>query len=364
LSKLAKPLSVLAVVALVAVGLTAANIMPVPRFARVLYWSGVFQITRPQADAARLAALHQATKIPEKSPDGTVYTYNYTKRHRTIIESDSARCIACHGPMVEWGVATENAEKRVHQGMLTSPMMTFACTECHKQVNTTERRPSHATIRVDRDLCAKCHNPSTVAVPGEQSDGASWGPAGAPTMPDVMSDHGNDEKAGRQWILDHPKVGMSIGLQHCRNCHLPGSELDFCNDCHVRGGVMPASHQTVYDVAVNQLYPRSERDNVVGTKWKGFHFVVAREALGKLGVEVESPRQLPLDQVQKLPCGACHDIQDWCTRCHIKHNPNWLDPNEGHPAYVAKYGNDYCFRCHDTSGSQCVKCHEYVGQVN
>lgn len=337
-----------------------SGILKLPQGFKIRYYSVLFKVTKPEKNLKKLTQLHQATKARVQGAKGVTYTYKYTKEHRSLIEADSARCIACHGSMTQDG---KNAKYPIHQKMLTAPMLDFACTDCHKQVDIRKRSPSHVTIKVDRSFCPVCHDPTAQPIPAELVQGAAWGQKNAPEMPTVMGSHGTDEESGKKWISMHPRVGMAIGIEQCRKCHIPNSELDFCRVCHLRGGFRPASHQAVYSEPINKIYPESPRTDVVDTKWKGFHFVLVREALAKLGVIVDSPQSLPLNEVQKLPCGACHILEDWCTRCHIKHNPNWLDPNVGHPAYVAKYGSKYCFRCHDALGTKCVTCHSYVGQL-
>ena len=337
-----------------------AGILPIPRVARVFYWDVVFSMTNPEDNAAELRALHKASKV--KNADTGEETFNYTKRNRNLVDQESASCISCHGSMTDKD-KKGNPKHYIHYKMLTAPMLSFSCTDCHKDVDTRKRSPSHVTMRVDRSLCPKCHNPKKDAIPLELSKGKAWKPLGDVDMPQLMAAHGTDEASGKEWIKNHPRVGMAIGIDKCRTCHIPGSELDFCRTCHLRGGFRPSHHRVVFEVPINEIYPKSSRTEVVQTRWKGYHFVVAREALEQLGAEINGPRNLPMDKVNKLPCGACHVLKEWCTRCHIRHNPNWLDPEVGHPAYVAKYGTKYCFRCHDVGGAKCQQCHTYAGQL-
>lgn len=256
-----------------------------------------------------------------------------------------------------------NQKSPIHKKMLDAPMLSFSCTDCHKKVDLGKRSPSRVTRTVDRTLCPACHEPSGGQADATTSGGKSWAESSGIELPNLMSRHGKDEKGGKKWIKDHPRVAMSVGIDQCKKCHIEGSELDFCRECHTRGGFRPSTHRAVYKVRINELYPDKARTDVVETKWRGYHFVFVREALAKLGAKVDSPRNLPFEKLQKLPCGACHRLKDWCTRCHIKHAPNWLDPNKGHPAYVDKYGKRYCKRCHDSLGSKCVSCHSYVGRL-
>ncbi|MCL4499130.1 MAG: hypothetical protein M1335_02665 [Chloroflexi bacterium] len=269
-------------------------------------------------------------------------------------EAGSRGCIACHGNMVE-------KKYPVHYVMLTLKYMSFSCTDCHKSVDIRTRRPGAATIQVDRKLCASCHNPPVLSQ-NTQEGQSEIGRKYAPAMPSLLVQHGEDPKNSLKWVSDHPAVAMAMGIAKCRECHLKGSELDFCNVCHLRGGFFPKSHQPEYKMPVNQIYPRTaKRTDTVSTHWKGYHFVLVRDALEKMGAKNVSASNLPKDKLEKLPCGACHDIDTWCTKCHIKHAPDWLNPVTGHPAYVAKYGQKYCFQCHDSS--KCLSCHTYVGQL-
>lgn len=317
---------------------------------------GAYSVTAPEKSVESLKKAHIASKVYR---DGE-YTYNYTKEDRALVTRESAKCIACHGTMVDKGKKPENATYYIHQKMLTATMLDFHCTDCHKNVDITRRSPDKATIRVDRTLCPKCHETG-----GLSPDLAAEGGIGAPPqMPPLLKLHGTDQKTGKHWIKNHPKIASQVGVGQCRKCHKYNSELDFCRVCHLRGGMRPDHHRVVYNVPVNRIYPDMPKTEVVETKWLGFHFVFVREMLAQMGVYVDSPRNLPMDKIERLPCGACHNLGDWCTRCHIKHNPKWLDPVEGHPLYVRRYGTKYCFRCHDTLGSKCVSHHTFAGRLN
>ncbi len=327
-----------------------------PSSTQVAINRGVYMAAGPEKNVEALEKAHKATKVLR---DGK-YTYDYTKADREVVKRDSAKCIACHGTMVSEGKKAENATYFIHQKMLTASMLNFSCTDCHKEVDISRRSPDKATIRVDRTLCPKCHETGGGTIPaGLGDDGTA-----PPQMPPLMGLHGTDQKSGKKWIKDHPKIASQVGVGACRKCHIYNSELDFCRVCHLRDGMRPDSHRVVFKEPINRIYPDKDKTEVVETKWLGYHFVFAREALAQMGVFVDSPRNLPKDKIEKLPCGACHNLDDWCTRCHIRHNPEWLNPVKGHPAYVKRYGTKYCFRCHDTLGSKCNSCHSWVGRLN
>ena len=352
----------------------ASGVVNIPASVQSVYYSMIFQATGAAGNADTMEALHTATKVTRVGPDGKSFeTYKYSKSDRGIIARDSGKCMACHGNMLE---KDEKGKPKnyIHNKMLSAPMLNFSCTDCHKKIATNKRTPSQATLRVDRTLCPKCHDPSSKSPPAESTGGITWGNPQAPEMPNIFKKHGTDAKSGKWWIMNHPRFAMSIGVNECRKCHKIGSELDFCRDCHLRGGFRPSSHRVTYKAKIKEIYPefatgsykgqKTNPESVVKTNWKGYHFVFARNALKKMGVTVDSPRNLPMDKLQKLPCAACHVVKEWCTKCHIKHNPNWLNPTVGHPKKVSEFGTKYCTRCHDANGSKCEGCHTFFGTLN
>ncbi|MHB0977437.1 MAG: hypothetical protein ACYC1U_09635 [Candidatus Aquicultorales bacterium] len=296
-------------------------------------YRGFYRITFVEDSPSRLQELHMNNKPGEANSRG---------------------CIACHGDM-------KDKRYPVHYKMLQPRYMTFSCTDCHPNVDVRSHRPGAATVQVDRKLCAECHNPPVLSGTAAESQ-AEIGRKFAKSMPSLLVQHGNDAASALKWVSEHPSVAMAMGIETCRECHIPGSELDFCNVCHLRGGSMPKSHRPMYTMAVNLIHPNSVRTAEVSTQWRGYHFVLVRDALEKMGVENVTPEQLPKAKIDKLPCGACHDVKTWCNKCHVKHAEDWLNPVKGHPVYVAKYGQEYCYSCHDKT--KCLSCHTYVGQVN
>lgn len=248
---------------------------------------------------------------------------------------DSAPCVACHGRMVEKGKEeSRDAKKPLHQAMMTAPMLGFECTDCHPKVDVRPRTPTQPSRKVDRDLCSKfpCH------------------------APEIMLEHGkNNTGKNKEWLLKHPRVAKAVGFDECMQCHFEKGELDICLDCHNRGGFRPSSHRAIYSLPASRIFTKIDNPRVVETRWKGFHFVFARDALKQVGVPEVTASTLPLGKVTELPCQFCHVIEKWCTRCHIKHAPGWLP--SGH-AVQARQGADYCFNCHDEQGSKCLACHE------
>lgn len=352
-NRLAKVIGIIAFFVVVFFVLSSLGIVVLPRgIQRIL-----FTITRAQSNSATMETIHEATRV---DAEGDAYTFRYRSNKRGTIKKDSARCESCHGDMLQ----KEGGKPKypIHEKMLNASMLSFSCTDCHKKVDMGRRSPSRVTMRVDRTLCPACHEPAGGSATAEESKGSKWGTQ-SKELPNLMSRHGKTKKEGKKWIKDHPRVAMSIGIDQCKKCHIEGSELDFCRECHLRGGFRSSSHRVTYKAKINELYPGNKRQDVVETKWRGYHFVFVRKALEKLGTKVDSPQNLPMEKIQKLPCGACHRLKDWCTRCHIKHNSNWLNPNVGHPSYVDKYGKRYCRRCHDSLGSKCVSCHAYVGRL-
>lgn len=321
---------------------------------QVSFYKIYYSLTNPQKDQVQLTELHKARMVKR---DG-VLTYNYSPADKIIAQTDSAKCMACHGDM-----KGDTKKYLIHDKMLSHPMLNFLCTHCHKQVDIRGRTPGRATITVDRSICPTCHAAPLV---NKEEAGPRTAPGLSsvpPHLPQLLVQHGNDKKEGAKWVARHPRVAMALGIKQCRKCHIVGSELDFCNDCHLRGGFRPASHKALYNVPIKTIYPESKTNKTVSTKWKGYHFVLVKDSLKKMGTTVKSAQNLPMDQISKLPCGACHVLEDWCTRCHIKHNSNWLHPADGHSGKVTSLGTSYCFRCHDQGGAKCLSCHEYVGKI-
>lgn len=360
-----KRLAVIIVVGLVVIAavlwLTGFSL---PQGIQVSYYRLAYAINGPEGDSPALQQLHRASPVSVEGSAGKELTYEYGEKDKGLVLRESARCIACHGSMVDEGKKAEEARFYVHQKMLNTTLLNFSCTDCHKTVDLSERSPEKPTFRVDRAVCPACHNPQPEVLPATANGGSSWGVPGSTFSGSLMELHGYETESAKDWIYNHPRVAVAIGVDRCRECHIYDTELDFCRTCHVRGGMRPSSHRLVYKVPLNKLYPGNTKTNVVETKWKGYHFVFVREALAQLGVKADSPQNLPFDQLHKLTCAACHDLKDWCTRCHIKHANNWLNPAEGHPQYVSQYGTQYCFNCHDALASKCLSCHEFVGRLD
>ncbi len=206
-----------------------------PRPVRRAYLSLAFRLAfsdlRPASRFMREA--HRATQLrptDKRSP----YNFQYFTQDIAVMDRDSLRCEACHGSMVE----SEGGKPKfpIHRKMLTAPMIKFHCVDCHKRVDLGRRSPERATIKVDRTQCVKCHE-SEAGSPAEARGGGRLGDADVPEIY-LISNHGIDKKSGKSWPAGrHGKVAARIGEQKCRRCHLPGSELDFCDDCHGRNGV-------------------------------------------------------------------------------------------------------------------------------
>ncbi|RJQ33351.1 MAG: hypothetical protein C4562_00365 [Actinobacteria bacterium] len=343
------------------VAFAATGLVSTPRAVQRIVFSVWFKVTRAESNSEKMVEYHIAPKIKVVDDKGKVsYTYKYTNENRHLIERESAICEACHGTM-----RSDDPKNIVHKSMFDAPMLNFNCTDCHKKVDLAKRSPGRATIQVDRTSCLPCHDALGSQSTAEETGGQTWGTKKAPKMPSSMKLHGNDAVSGKQWILQHPRLAMGLGINDCRSCHLKGSELDFCNECHMRGGSMPSSHRAVYSVRLNELFPKiTQKTNKVKARWLGYHFVFVKKALKKINVTVNSSEKLPLDKLQKLSCGACHDIKGWCNRCHTPHTSNWLDPVKGHPASILKHGKKHCSKCHDYLGEKCTSCHESRGELH
>lgn len=171
---------------------------------------------------------HRATRV-RASDDESPYTFEYKKEHIPTIEKDSRRCQACHGSMK--GKKDGEPIYPIHEAMLTARLINFHCTDCHKTVDLGERDPSGPTIRVDRTQCMRCHEGDKDTEPAGLMNVKTRRPNEIQSRY-LISNHGIDKKSARQWIKRHGKVAVNTGVNKCRRCHLKGSELDFCGDCH------------------------------------------------------------------------------------------------------------------------------------
>lgn len=201
-----------------------------------IYYTIAYKATAPDLRPASefMKRAHEATKT-KRSDYKTPYTFSYVAKDLDIVKRDSVRCQACHGSMLqqEYG----KPKYPIHVKMLTAPLIVFNCTDCHKKVDLGKRIPAQATIRVDRTQCTKCHETDSGS-PISKLTGAK--PIGKVDVPEtfLISNHGVDKVSGLIWVKSrHAKVAAKVGVKKCRRCHQRGSEFNFCDDCHGRGGV-------------------------------------------------------------------------------------------------------------------------------
>ncbi len=171
-------------------------------------------------------------------PSGVKDVYSYDFENEAVAVRESRKCRFCHGNMLE----KEDGEPvyPIHDSMLKpksintrdDSTLKLECVDCHKKVDLGKRTPEHATFRIDRGMCAKCHelHQKEHLEMDTHANKADPEHIGARNL---IANHGMDQEGGRAWIIDHRKVAGVIGAIECRECHAFGSELDFCNDCHV-----------------------------------------------------------------------------------------------------------------------------------
>lgn len=192
-------------------------------------------------------------------PPGANDIYSYDLTDPALSARESKKCRFCHGNMLQ----TKDDEPLypIHKKMLNpittkslkgknESILELECVDCHKKVDLGKRTPERATFRIDRGMCVKCHELqqkerlSTDEHPGEtnaEDIGAR----------NLLVNHGMNQESGQTWIVDHRKVAGVIGAVECRVCHAFGSELDFCNDCHV--GWHPDDWKGSHPDAVKEL---------------------------------------------------------------------------------------------------------------
>lgn len=206
-----------------------------PVIVQSAYYSALTKTGRidPAVNSPFMIKTHKATR-PRPEDDKNPYNFSYKREDLDVVEKDSRRCRACHGSMKQQSGGKPLYP--IHTKMLSVELISFHCTDCHKTVDLGRRDPSGSTIRVDRTQCTRCHegDKNTEPVSFKQGKGSTGDNLDSRYL---ISNHGADKASGARWIKRHAKVAIATGLKECRRCHLRGSELDFCGDCH--GAAVP-----------------------------------------------------------------------------------------------------------------------------
>ena len=192
------------------------------------YYSVAYKVTFAQNNPKLMKKVHEATKTraeQKKNP----YSFYYSQKDKEVIRKDSMLCRSCHGSMKQ----KENGKAKypIHNKMLNVEIADFFCTNCHKKVDLGKRTTRRATIRVDRNLCTKCHEENKKVDLKELKQIQKKINKEDPNLFLVVR-HGTDKKSGLAWVKEHQIVAKSVGVKKCRRCHKIGTELDFCTDCH------------------------------------------------------------------------------------------------------------------------------------
>lgn len=338
-----------------------------------------YDITKPKKDKNELMRLHQATKVFRNGS----YTYAYTVEDRKIIEKDSAKCTACHGNMIELD-KNKKPKYYIHWKMLSIPMLKLQCTECHKQVDIRKRGPGQMhLVKVDRSFCPKCHNEQIISSGEVQKDWQHFfsqnrekAAENAPQLPSVIQQHIiTDNQSGKTWVKKHSVVAKSVGVDQCKRCHIPNSELDFCKDCHEEH---PHNSQWI-----NGQHGKKARVDfsycldchIEGNKCFSCHKIKVPHDT-KTKDDTKNWDKIHYKQKDMTLCLKCHKDSapqpnateakdpDFCQKCHhrIFGNQNILGVDKAnmrwkkiHFNIVKESGAQQCFQCHNVI--YCSRCH-------
>lgn len=201
---------------------------------KVVYFSVVYKLYPHNIKSEFMKNVHEATKT-QISQRKNAYSFLYKPSESQVVKNDSIRCRACHGNMKQR--INGKAKYPIHNKMLSVKLIKLECTNCHKKVDLGDRRTSKGTIKVDRALCTKCHEPKGRSALKYSTD-TSWingkFKSKIQSEPNLMSSHGVDKKSAKEWNNKHFLVANTIGIKECQKCHMPNTELDFCEDCHIR----------------------------------------------------------------------------------------------------------------------------------
>jgi len=137
----------------------------------------------------------------------------------------------------------------------------------------------------------------------------------------------------------HPQP-KTISETDCQNCHKKQRLTLGCQGCHPPGSV-------------------NSKGVIAPAKYDQFFAVRATASLKTLGPkQFGNPNHNWLLGQDNPPCAQCHNVPDFCNRCHLVfHNkePNWR--NVHGPRILQRfYDLQGCFQCHNT-GWCATACH-------
>ncbi len=218
------------IVALLFLGTVVLFTDSMPIVVQRVYYSIVYKISPTAKSPEFLRKIHIAHP-PKSGKPANPYSFDYTQADKPTIIKDSMLCEACHGSMRQ----EEDGKPKyyIHNKMLSQELVDFYCTNCHKRVDLGRRTPAHATIRVDRQLCTRCHEQGE-KVPEMELEKIQAKLTKKDPNTYLVARHGTDKTAGLEWIKNHPHIAKKVGVDKCRRCHKKGRELNICRDCHAK----------------------------------------------------------------------------------------------------------------------------------
>jgi len=167
------------------------------------------------------------------SPDVTFKSASGTSK-----EPQNNQCRACHQKTTQhWDNSVHaledlscNSCHKVHgqkEALLAPEQQITMCTNCHQQVRSETRLPSHHPVEEAEMTCSACHNPHGSITPGELT--------GISLNDTCLTCH---ESQRGPFLFDHPPAS-----DDCTNCHRPHGSVheplltargpQLCQQCHV-----------------------------------------------------------------------------------------------------------------------------------
>lgn len=236
----------------------------------------------PRTETEKLVceACHGPGSLHAKKTKDKSLLIGFTKEWGTPIETQTARCLACHkgGQRQNWPGSIHQVNKLscsdCHNpmakfsatGLLKKPSITETCQSCHKQQEAEFKKRSHMPVPEGKMSCEDCHNPH-----------------GSSTTKLLKANSVNEvcytchaEKRG-PFLWEHAPV-----REKCINCHQPhGSNHDkllvsarpyLCSNCHSPSVGHPGTFYNASGTAENgQLTGGAAGQRVIGRSCQNCH---------------------------------------------------------------------------------------------
>lgn len=161
---------------------------------------------------------------------------------------------------------------------------------------------------------------------------------------------------------EHEAAGVVCGVCHKSDKHDPKPAVvreETCIECHKRVLARvdcPSCHKAA-SLLDDRLIAREKRER----------FLAGRAVAGK--VLVPSGFEHPVDY-QNTACKQCHDVPEFCTRCHVgmhdgilsgPHDERWI-PTHGPRILKGDLATTGCWQCHKSSLFCASACHPNPGR--